>query len=142
MAVQFHLAHSTTVTGAAIVAAGPWDCAQGSTWRALNNCMNPPPWASPPTAADSRKRAVSVARAGRIDPLTGLAGDKVWLFSGGHDHTVDRSVVNALAGFYESWIAASDLDFETPAEPGHAIPSQDDPADRKSTRLNSSHQKI
>jgi poly(3-hydroxybutyrate) depolymerase len=128
MAVQFHLAHSTTVGGAAILAAGPWDCAQGSTWRALHNCTTPESWAPVPTPEHTRARVLAAAGSGRIDSLEGLRGDRVWLFSGGNDHTVVRPVVDALATFYRTWVAPADLAFATPPEPGHAFPSQDDPA--------------
>jgi poly(3-hydroxybutyrate) depolymerase len=128
MAVQFHLAHSATVSGVGILAGGPWDCARGSVWRALHHCMDPASWAPVPTPPESRARATAAAAAGRIDPLAGLAGDRVWLFSGGNDHTVARPVVDALAGFYSGWIAGRDLAYATPSEPGHAIPSPDDPA--------------
>lgn len=125
MAAQFHVAHSTTVRGAAILAAGPWDCAQGSTWRALTNCMSPTRWA--PAPQDTLARAQAAAKAGRIDPLEGLKNDRVWLFSGGNDRTVARTEVDALAAFYRHWVAPGDLAYVTPPEPGHAMPSQDDP---------------
>jgi poly(3-hydroxybutyrate) depolymerase len=128
MAVQFHLAHSMTVKGAGVLAGGPWGCAEGSSWRALHNCMSPATWAPVPSPQETLAQATAAAQAGQIDPLTGLARDKVWLFSGGQDHTVARPVMDALAAFYRTWIAAPDLDYETPPEPGHAIPSQDDPA--------------
>ena len=127
MAVQFHLAHSTTVKGAGALAGGPWGCAEGSTWRALHNCMSPSSWTPPPGPAQTAARAREAAQTGRIDPLAGLAGDRVWLLSGGQDHTVARPVVDSLAGFYRTWIAGPDLDYETPAEPGHAMPSPEDP---------------
>lgn len=127
MAVQFHLAHSATVKGAGVLAGGPWGCAEGSSWRAQTNCMSPNAWSPPPTAEQTRSRAAAAAAAGRIDPLTGLAGDKVWLFSGGQDHTVARPVVDALAGFYQTWIAGADLAYAVPPEPGHAMPTPEDP---------------
>ena len=45
MAVQFHIAHSATIIGAGVLAAGPYYCAQGSVWTALYNCMEPTAWA-------------------------------------------------------------------------------------------------
>jgi poly(3-hydroxybutyrate) depolymerase len=128
MAVQFHLAHSATVSGAGVLAGGPWGCAEGSTWRALHNCTVPTRWAPPPGPEQGLARATAAARAGRIDSLAGLAGDRVWLFSGGQDQTVTRPVVDALAAFYRSWIAGPNLAYATPPEAGHAMPSPDDPA--------------
>jgi poly(3-hydroxybutyrate) depolymerase len=40
---------------------------------------------------------------------------------------VARPVVDALANFYRTWIAGFDLVYATPSEPGHAMPSPDDP---------------
>ena len=41
MAVQFQVAFSRQVRGAGIIAAGPYDCAEGSSIRALAHCMSP-----------------------------------------------------------------------------------------------------
>jgi len=42
MANQFHVAYSSIVKGAAIVAGGPYLCAQGSMTTALTACMTTP----------------------------------------------------------------------------------------------------
>ena len=128
MAVQFHVAHSATVSGAAILAAGPWDCAHGTLWRAFHACMSPGNWGGPPpTGEETEKRALAAARAGQIDSLEGLQADRVWLLSGGNDHTVDRKVVDSLAAFYRRRVAADALSYVTPPDLGHAMPSLDDP---------------
>src|SRR5260370_40451679 len=44
MAVQLHIAHSERVKGAGVIAGGPYYCAMGSVWTALNNCMKPGAW--------------------------------------------------------------------------------------------------
>ena len=41
MAVQFHVAFSSIMEGAAIFAGGPFDCAQGSVDSALTECADP-----------------------------------------------------------------------------------------------------
>src|SRR5205814_4993003 len=41
MAVQLHVAHSTSVAGVGVIAGGPYYCAQGSLFTALYNCMTP-----------------------------------------------------------------------------------------------------
>ena len=102
MAVQFQVAYSKLVKGAGIIAAGPYDCAEGSAVRALSNCMAPTRWAPPPAPGDVKARMESRARLDLIDPPAALADDKVWVLTGGADHTVERPVVDALVGFYKA----------------------------------------
>lgn len=60
MAVQFQVA-TKLVKGAGIgIAAGPYDCAEGSAVRARPNCMAPTRWAQPP--ATTSRRAWNSAR--------------------------------------------------------------------------------
>lgn len=127
MAVQFHVAHSARVDGAGILAAGPYECAEGSTLRALNNCMAPDAEDPVPTTVSSVERVNEDAAAGRIDPPTGLANDRVWLLSGGEDHTVARPVVDALAAFYRTWISGDGLAYVKVPNAGHAMLSADAP---------------
>jgi len=128
MAVQFHVAHSMRVDGAGILAAGPYECAEGSTLRALGNCMEPDAEDPVPTTASSIERVNEDAAAGRIDSPTGLANDRVWLLSGGEDRTVARPVVDALAAFYRTWIGGERLAYVKVPNAGHAMLSADAPA--------------
>lgn len=128
MAVQYQVAHSKQVKGAGVMAAGPYDCAEGSTWRALLNCMAPTSWAPVPDPAEIRTRVESRARLGLIDPPAGLADDRVWVLTGAADHTVARPVVDALVAFYRSWMPAGAVTLVTLPETGHAMISVADPA--------------
>ncbi|HNE17592.1 MAG TPA: poly(3-hydroxybutyrate) depolymerase, partial [Rhodocyclaceae bacterium] len=96
MAVQFQVAFSRIVKGAGVLAAGPYECAEGSVAKALTRCMAPNRLAPPPTVADSVARVDARARAGQIDAPAGLAEDRAWVLSGGADRTVERPVVDAL----------------------------------------------
>jgi len=100
MAVQFNVAHSSVVTGAGVLAAGPYYCAQGSVVTAYFNCMTPGTWTPLPGIEQLRAQTEVLARARSIDPTDNLAAARVWLFSGTGDRTVDPSVVDALRGFY------------------------------------------
>jgi hypothetical protein len=91
------------VKGAGI-GGGPYDCAEGSTWRALNNCMSPKSWAPPPSPTRSSRAWIPRPPAHR--PAGGLADDKVWVLTGGADHTVEPPVVDALVAFYRQWMPA------------------------------------
>jgi len=121
MAVQFQVAYSKLVKGAGIIAAGPYDCAEGSAVRALSNCMAPTRWAQPPAAGDVKARMESRARLDLIDPPAALADDKVWVLTGGADHTVERPVVDALVGFYKAWVPAESIRLVTLPDAGHAM---------------------
>ena len=121
MAVQLQVAHSTLVKGAGVIAGGPYDCAQGSMWRALGTCMAPSTPASVPGAEVSAARIESHARAGRIDDPKGLADDRVWVLSGAADRTVERPVVDGLVAFYRSHLSANAIRYVRHEGAGHAM---------------------
>src|SRR5262245_5979876 len=100
MAVQFHVAHSSTVKGAAVLAGGPFYCAEGGGWRAVNSCRSPAGWAPVPPVESLRADAELLARGGLVDPVANLAGARVWLFVGTLDHVVEPPVVEATRRFY------------------------------------------
>lgn len=127
MAVQFHVAHSAIVDGAGVLAGGPYECAAGSMWQALSNCMEPSDSKPVPDAATSAARVNEDAAAGRIDPVAGLTADRVWLLSGGQDRTVARPVMDALDAFYRRWVAATQIAYVKVPDAGHAMLSLDDP---------------
>jgi poly(3-hydroxybutyrate) depolymerase len=128
MAVQFQVAHSALVKGVGVLAGGPYECAEGSTWRALTNCMEPGSATAVPDAARTQGRIEAQARAGRIDPPAGLRDDRVWVLSGGADRTVERPVVDALVAFYRGRLADGALRYEQVPGAGHAMISIADPA--------------
>lgn len=121
MAVQFQVAFSRLVKGVGVLAAGPYDCAEGSAWRALNNCMSPGSWTPPPTPEAVRPRMESRARLGLIDPPGGLADDRAWVLTGSSDHTVERPVVDALVAFYRQWMPAGSIRLVALPDAGHAM---------------------
>jgi len=100
MAGQFHVAFSETVIGAGIVAGGPYGCAEGQLATALNRCMQT--HSGPPDPAHLLQRAEEFAQEGAIDPLAGLSGDRVYVFSGTEDATVTPAVVDQAVAFYRA----------------------------------------
>lgn len=121
MAVQFQVAHSQMVKGAGIVAGGPYDCAEGSLWRALNRCMATRPWSGVPGVDETLESMETHARQKLIDPPEALADDKVWVLSGGADHTVGRPVVAALVEFYRHLLPTSAIRYVELPDAGHAM---------------------
>jgi poly(3-hydroxybutyrate) depolymerase len=98
MAVQLHVANSSSITGAGIVAGGPYFCAEGRLLTALNRCMKT--LFGQPDVESLLERARALADVGQIDPLQGLVDDRVYLFSGSEDNTVTRPVMDAARDFY------------------------------------------
>jgi poly(3-hydroxybutyrate) depolymerase len=125
MAVQFQVAHSQRVKGAGIIAGGPYYCAEGQVARALSNCMAPTPEAPPPSLAQQESKVEQIARGGRIDNPEHLRSQRVWLFSGGGDRTVQRAVMDALAGFYRTHMPETSIRYVKHPAAGHAMPSVD-----------------
>ena len=121
MAVQFHLAHSRMVRGAGVLAAGPYYCAMGSLWTAYYNCATPSAWARLPSTEVLVGLTRGFARAGAIDPLAGVSGAKVWLFSGTRDETVKPEVVAALRDFYRAIAQRADIAFVADVPAGHGM---------------------
>jgi len=125
MAVQFHVAHSNTVIGAGVLAAGPYYCARGSVWTAYHDCMAPGSWAALPDAEALAAVAVDLARAGRIDATENLAHSRVWLFSGKRDQTVLPEVVDSLRRFYLRFVSPSAVVLVTDIQAGHGMVTED-----------------
>ncbi|MFK7958067.1 MAG: hypothetical protein AB8B96_18365 [Lysobacterales bacterium] len=121
MASQLHVAHSSTFSGAAIIAAGPWWCAKGNISRALDLCIKGGSFDS----AETRAHLDSLASAGDIDPAANLSADPVWLFHGRNDVTVASTVVEAAAQFYRNVGNPQKVVSVTDVPAAHAIATVD-----------------
>ena len=120
MAVQFHVAHSSLVSGVGVVAAGPYYCAENSLRHALGRCMK----GDEPIAVDELAGLTSeFALAGRIDPIANLANDRVWIFHGGADPVVAKPVVDALQAYYELFVNPDGVQRNELADAGHTFPA-------------------
>ena len=120
MAVQFHVAHSALVNGAGVIAAGPYFCAENSLRYALGRCMK----GDDPIAADELVSLTSeLALNDAIDPIAGLATDRVWLFHGGADPVVAKSVVDALQSYYTTLVDPRSVKRIDLAAAGHTFPA-------------------
>ncbi len=142
MAGQFQVAHSATVTGAAILAAGPYGCAQSAGAEAFP--FFPAATASNLAQAQNGctadrlsglgvldsgtllRRASALADRGKIDPLSGLKRAKIYLYSGADDRTVVKPVVEAARNFYlAAGVPAGNIEFVVKNPGGHAFLSAD-----------------
>ena len=123
MATQVHLAFSDRIAGAALLAGGPYGCAQASLETALGRCLNPAADKLPDVtqlAADVRARAAD----GRIAALDGLAGDRVHVFHGTLDATVAAGVSAAGAELYRQ-LGGAIVDEDNARAIAHTFPTVD-----------------
>jgi hypothetical protein len=137
MAGQFQMAHAKLVSGAAIIAGGPYGCSEsifaesmpgpGTAFlnlsKAVNGCMLGllGTWgvADPTKLADKAKTR---AARGEIDPISDVARDRVYLFSGTADRTVVPAIVQAASEFYAKLgVPADNLKFVKAMPAGHAF---------------------
>jgi poly(3-hydroxybutyrate) depolymerase len=120
MAGQFQVAFSDTVIGAGIIAGGPYGCAEGQLATALNRCMQT--HIGPPDAENLLQRAEGLAQQGAIDPIAGLLGDRVYVFSGTEDDTVTPAVVDQTVAFYRAaGVPEEDIEYVDDVAAGHAF---------------------
>ena len=147
MSAQFHIAYSESLVGAGIVAGGPWNCAQTNpaftlmpVYSAVSSCMNPcdpmPPFnnaavtgvscpAGEPKYPDPEylyTLATSSEAVGLIDSLENVADDKIYLFSGHSDQTVQTGVVDSAVAFYRQLgVDESQIFYNASVDAGHAF---------------------
>ena len=125
MAVQFHVAHSASIKGAAIVAGGPYYCAQNNVWAARYNCLQPGPLTPLPAVALLKAETEQLARIGQIDATSHLKSARVWLFWGSEDAVVKQPVMDALQRFYGEYVPADSTVFVRGVKAGHGMVTQD-----------------
>src|SRR5262249_45998842 len=123
MAVQVHVAHSARIKGAGALAGGPYYCAQGSLWSAYYNCTKPGTFTPLPSLAPLKPGPDSLPKSGRTAATANPASARAWLFTGTHDDTVAREVVQELQAFYAAYKTATVLVGDKPA--GHAMVTED-----------------
>ena len=116
------------------MAGGPFGCAESQANNLLpsiahnlsqvfENCLN---GRGIPNTAALIQRATMLAAAGEIDPLSNLSKDRIYLFSGGKDQVVDRSVVEAGKSFYiNAGVPQENVALMTREDAGHAILTDD-----------------
>lgn len=133
MANQVHIAFSSEIMGAGIVAAGPYHCAGGSSWlcdwtpygwlsphdscEAVHVCTRFArrtygafaPYLGPPDAGESVASTLDEAAASTIDPVANLKGDRVWLFSGRLDSLAPPETMAALRRYYAELFARPEI---------------------------------
>jgi hypothetical protein len=153
---QFHVAFSSLVEGAGIIAGGPYACAEQIPWAlgfnplarvtiALGVCTRYARGAFDPfdlwlPDAPDAEEAIAAVRAehaaDRIDDPANLADDRVWLFLGDADGIVPLATMQALEGVYAG-LGLTDpaLEFERNAEANHGLPIEEFTGTTEHTKL-------
>jgi len=129
MAVQFEVAFSASVTGAGIIAAGPYFCAQGTVYLATTVCSCTSDLLACQVHAGGTNVPLLVgdtaqlAQSGLIDATSHLSSHRVWLFSGTADSVVPQAVMNDLHSYYRHYVAASQISYQSSIAAEHAMPT-------------------
>ncbi len=140
MAGQFGIAYSASLSGAAVLAGGPYGCSRGAVSTAMLSCSCPAEknfmlslaQAFPGlgcTAFSPQVYGIFSARAlkgnqGTIDDIGNLRRHRIYLMSGGQDHVVDRQLVSAAELVYrEHGVPQGQIHREDLPDAGHAFPS-------------------
>ena len=139
MAGQFQVAFSGLLSGAAVLAAGPYGCTRGQLSTAMRECSCPTdlaPWLTQfpgwtgigcrvPSASELAVRADTALTLNRLylDDPANLARQRVWLLQGSQDPVVAPPLVEAAANFYrQHGVAASAIKLRPVAGAGHGLP--------------------
>jgi hypothetical protein len=128
MASQFGVAWSSIVKGVGIVAAGPYGCAQipkpgqaysNNLFTAYYYCANR---INAPDLTPMLSLTGTFAADGRIDAVSNMAKQKVWMYSGYNDGVVKQSTAaNILYNYYANYIAAQNIFYKNNQNAGHAM---------------------
>lgn len=116
MANQFHLSHPEMVSGAGIIAAGPYGCARNSIMTALSECVNKAPAVYPANISNISNQFIDVAEQ--------LKDDKVWLLHGTLDTRIVANVADALYQQYTQLLQADNLRYINDKPFAHLFPTQ------------------
>ncbi len=120
MAVQLQVAYSKDIVGAGVIAGGPYYCAANNIAYA-SLCMGQVPF-FPPNPAIMAGFAKDFARARKIDPLSHLADDRVYVFSGTEDKIQRQPAVDATVAFLEQvGVKPQNLKYVNDFPAGHAV---------------------
>jgi poly(3-hydroxybutyrate) depolymerase len=122
MAVQLHIAYSARFAkGAAVIAGGPFNCAEGSIMNALGRCFGK----APIPVAELIAITEQWGKDGLIDPTGNLAGSKVYLFSAANDSVVKESTSTSLLAYYQHFLAAGNITYKNDIKGEHGFITDD-----------------
>jgi poly(3-hydroxybutyrate) depolymerase len=122
MAVQLHVAYSAHFSkGAAVIAGGPYNCAEGGILNALTRCFGK----APIPVDDLVKTTNQWAKDGLIDAPSNLASSKVYLFAGANDSVVNPATTASLQQYYQQFVKPANIAFKNDIKSEHAFLTDD-----------------
>lgn len=121
MAHQLHVAYSDLFSGAAIMAGGPFGCAQGSMATAFARCIRTSGGGLPPGEFIEEIR--KAAGQGLVADPRQLSDDRVWLFHGALDKTVAEDLSVTLQGVYRAFMPADSIAYVSDIPAAHNFPT-------------------
>ncbi|MCE9682442.1 PHB depolymerase family esterase [Halomonas alkalisoli] len=126
MATQLAVAWPERFEGLAVLAAGPWSCAQGGLGRALGQCMSTR--RGPPDLAALNLKLRDYQARGLVGDASDLAGLRAYVWHGEADNVVDSSLGEALAEQLSGWLASPGEQLKVNLAPtaGHGWPIRSD----------------
>lgn len=119
IAGQLHIAHSSLFNGLAMVAGGPYYCAEGSLTKGIGPCVKGGDVGIERLLA----YAGAMADTGKVDDLANLADDSVWIFHGALDDVVSKDPSDAAVSLYTQLINADAIAYVTDVEVVHGLPT-------------------
>lgn len=126
MAAQLATAYSAMFMGVGVIAGGPYYCAGTydslpPAQNAITTCMQPAKGGPAADALISLRAARRFAAEGKIDPVSNLARQRVYIYSGAADHIVHTVVVDQVKKYYQlAGVPDSAILYEKGAA-GHSI---------------------
>lgn len=135
MAVQLQVINSKTISGAGVIAGGPYRCAAGQYIRPwldltgmyamLSVCTHTYPaiWGRHPSPdlAFSIHETERLAAAGLIDDPSNMAKQRVWMFSGAKDLLVPSQVMDSLQNYYQHFMPATQISYVKSEQASHGM---------------------
>lgn len=121
MAGQYQVAFSADVSGAGIVAAGPWGCAKGDIGRALKTCIS----GDGLDVDELYEFAEEMAAAGGIDGTDHLASSRLFLFRGSNDTVVGAATVDGSERWFGHYLDNADIRYVSDVPVVHGWPTAD-----------------
>jgi len=119
MAGQLHVAHSSLFSGLAIVAGGPYYCAEGSISKGIGPCVKGGDVGIDRLLA----HAEAMESAGKIDELANLTNDPVWIFHGALDEVVSQEPSDAAVSMYAQLTSTDAVTYVTDIDVVHGLPT-------------------
>ena len=122
MAHQLHVSYSDIFSGAGIIAAGPFGCADGSLATAMARCMGKTD--SPMPVTELAEGIRTAREQGHVADPENLADDPVWIFHGTLDTTVAVEVNDATNSLYSEFVPTDQIVYVKDVPAAHIFPAR------------------